>query len=596
MDFRKEVTCECSKNVSVADIFLRAQFIRGIKDSWIKEQLVQSELTDFNALVDKAIALETSKIDGRELSKSTTTTIDDINKVSKRSRNRQSNDIKTSFRNRNTNQRDFATNYRRKSKKPSLDFEILVINNLCLRCGHNSHLSRDCRSNPNNLKCKACKSTGHVQKVCIKILLKAHRSNSPTQETNYLKTYQDIGVNTIIDIYDNRNSGSSVDSTKYFIYVKIENCFQKFEVDTGAAYTLIPNDQFQKLGIKRQLEPTRIAFRSYTENVFVPLGKVQVKVEHKGQISNEDLYVVPDGFEPLLGRIWIRHLKINLNEIDQNIEDKIKSEVFSIQNISDIERHFPQVFEQKKLVLQRSPDSEITMKLLNDIFATHGYPLFMVSDNASIFTSEEFKYFCRMNGIRQKFIAPGHPATNGLAERNFQTLKDRLKLMSSENVPINLKVQRILFRYRATPLANGKSPAEMYLNRKIRIRLDAMFPFCERKSEQLIKPSTRIIKVGRKDWKLGVVTQKLCHLHYIVKLDDGREVKRHINQMQKSEVQNEEVISNAPTSDLEPFLNQDCDPGHYQFIKPSTTQRNSSLRRSTRVRRPPAYLQDYDRS
>ncbi|CAL1288653.1 unnamed protein product [Larinioides sclopetarius] len=119
---------------------------------------------------------------------------------------------------------------------------------------------------------------------------------------------------------------------------------------------------------------------------------------------------------------------------------------------------------------------------------------------------------------------------------------------------------------------------------------------------------------NKPNWKLGVVTQKLGHLHYIVKLDDGREVKRHINQMQKSGVQNEEVISNAPTSDLEPFLNQDCDPGHYQFIKPSTTQRNRlttdrdlgdsdqqqrsspPIRRSTRVRRPPAYLQDNDRS
>ncbi|GBN35918.1 hypothetical protein AVEN_54306-1 [Araneus ventricosus] len=34
------VACECNKNVSVADIFLRAQFIRGIKDSWIKEQIL----------------------------------------------------------------------------------------------------------------------------------------------------------------------------------------------------------------------------------------------------------------------------------------------------------------------------------------------------------------------------------------------------------------------------------------------------------------------------------------------------------------------------------------------------------------------------
>ncbi|GBL97384.1 Uncharacterized protein K02A2.6 [Araneus ventricosus] len=274
-------------------------------------------------------------------------------------------------------------------------------------------------------------------------------------------------------------------------------------------------------------------------------------------------------------------------------------------------------------VLQRSPNSEITMKLLNEIFATHGYPLVMVSDNASIFTNEEFKYFCCTNGIKQKFIAPGHPATNGLAKRNVQTLKDKLKLMTSENLPIHLKVQRILFRYRATPLANGKLPAEMYLNRKIRIKLDAMFPHYEMKSEQKIKPRTRVIQVGERvrtkffvnnklNWKLRVVTQKLGHLHYIVKSDEGREVKRHINQMQKSAIQNEEVISNA--SHWKPSFSEGYNPDYYQFINRPITQRNrlttdrdlgdnnqqqrSSplIRRPARFRRSPAYLQDYDLS
>ncbi|GBM73152.1 Uncharacterized protein K02A2.6 [Araneus ventricosus] len=265
------------------------------------------------------------------------------------------------------------------------------------------------------------------------------------------------------------------------------------------------------------------------------------------------------------------------------------------------------------------------MKLLNEIFATHGYPLVVVSDNASIFTNEEFKYFCCTNGIKKKFIAPGHPATNGLAERNVQTLKDKLKLVTSETLPIHLKVQRILFRYRATPLANGKLPAEMYLNRKILIKLDAMFPHYEITSEQKIRPRTRIIKEGERvqtkffvnnklNWKLGVVTQKLGHLHCIVKLDEGREVKRHINQMQKSAIQKEEVISNAPTSNSKPSLSEDYNSDYYEFINRPITQRNrlttdrdlgdndqhqrSSplIRRYARFRRPPAYLQDYDLS
>ncbi|GBN50916.1 hypothetical protein AVEN_61304-1 [Araneus ventricosus] len=117
----------------------------------------------------------------------------------------------------------------------------------------------------------------------------------------------------------------------------------------------------------------------------------------------------------------------------------------------------------------------------------------------------------------------------------------------------------------------------MYLNRKIRIKLDAMFPHYEMTSEQNIKPRTRIIQVGERvrtkffvnnklNWKLGVVTQKLGHLHYIVKLDEGKEVKRHINQMQKSAIQKKEIISNAPTSTSKPSFSEDYNPDYYQFI------------------------------
>ncbi|GBN82649.1 hypothetical protein AVEN_70957-1 [Araneus ventricosus] len=104
-------------------------------------------------------------------------------------------------------------------------------------------------------------------------------------------------------------------------------------------------------------------------------------------------------------------------------------------------------------------------------------------------------------------------------------------------------------------------------------------------SEEKIKPRIQIIKEGgrvrtkffvnnKSNWKLGVVTQKLGHLHYIVKLDEGREVKPHINQMQKSAIQMEEVISNAPTSNSKPSLSEDYNPDYYQFINTPITQRN----------------------
>jgi hypothetical protein len=59
----------CEKVNSVSDIYLRVQFIRRLRDNWIREQILQSNLTSFYAFPSKAIALEASKIYTMQLSK-----------------------------------------------------------------------------------------------------------------------------------------------------------------------------------------------------------------------------------------------------------------------------------------------------------------------------------------------------------------------------------------------------------------------------------------------------------------------------------------------------------------------------------------------
>lgn len=78
-------------------------------------------------------------------------------------------------------------------------------------------------------------------------------------------------------------------------------------------------------------------------------------------------------------------------------------------------------------IINEPPIAAITIDRLNKIFTTRGYPAALVSDNASIFTCPTFRNYCKDNGIFQKFSAPNHPATNGLAERMVQSLKKKLK-------------------------------------------------------------------------------------------------------------------------------------------------------------------------
>ena len=68
-----------------------------------------------------------------------------------------------------------------------------------------------------------------------------------------------------------------------------------------------------------------------------------------------------------------------------------------------------------------------TIQELRSVFATHGLPEMIVTDNGTEFTSNEFQEFTTRNGIRHTKTAPYHPASNGLAERECKPLKKDLK-------------------------------------------------------------------------------------------------------------------------------------------------------------------------
>lgn len=284
----------------------------------------------------------------------------------------------------------------------------------------------------------------------------------------------------------------------------------------------------------------------------------------------------------------------------------------------------------KVKIFNQSPTSASTIEALRDIFAFHGFLEGLVSDNAKIFTSDEFGLFCRNSGIFRKFSAPGHPATNGLAERNVGTLKKRLAAMENdEPSTIKQKVREILFRYRATPLndGSGKSPAELYLHRPIRIELDAIRPIKVQRST--LKPAWRSLNVGdrvqaryyhnnKAQWSLGTVLKKLGTLHYWVKVDDGYTFKRHINQLRRCDIAQDQDVKKK-TVTFKEIANDDPSMGIKQQIIPpellpellvtppvqqpleeprplqpeGPVAEPPPIRRSNRPHRPPVYLRDY---
>ena len=124
--------------------------------------------------------------------------------------------------------------------------------------------------------------------------------------------------------------------------------------------------------------------------------------------------------------------------------------------------YYSRFIEIAKLSSSTSSDVINHMK---SIFARHGYPSMLVSDNGTQYASQEFAEFMREHKIQHITSSPTHSSGNGEAERAVRTVKNLLKG--------SVDPYAALLQYRATPLANGYSPAELLMSRRLQTGLPA---------------------------------------------------------------------------------------------------------------------------
>ena len=103
---------------------------------------------------------------------------------------------------------------------------------------------------------------------------------------------------------------------------------------------------------------------------------------------------------------------------------------------------------------------------LKNIFAHHGIPETVVTDNGRQFTSSEFQTFAKQWNFTHCTSSPYYPTSNGEAERAVQTAKH---ILEQEDPFL------ALLTYRATPTGPTRvSPAELAMGRQLRTTLPTL--------------------------------------------------------------------------------------------------------------------------
>jgi hypothetical protein len=208
---------------------------------------------------------------------------------------------------------------------------------------------------------------------------------------------------------------------------------------------------------------------------------------------------------------------------------------------------WPEIYEMK------STTSAKTIQVFRKIFAAHGLPSILVTDNGPQWISEEFAEFLNCNGVKHIRGAPYHPETNGLAENMVKTFKRSLKAANSEGVDLDGALQLFLLSYRSTPHSvTGQTPAKLLRGSELRTRLDLLRPelrrTVEKRQHKQIQPSenrrnpgyvvgehvwARDYRTNHPNWQRAEVSHA-SGSHYEVQLESGAKTRRHRDQLRAS--------------------------------------------------------------
>ena len=142
-----------------------------------------------------------------------------------------------------------------------------------------------------------------------------------------------------------------------------------------------------------------------------------------------------------------------------------------------------------------------TIMKLERIFATHGVPSIVNSDNGPPYTSHEFKSYMEEIGAKHRKITPLWPQANSEAENYMKPLMKAIRAACTEKKDWKKELYTFLLNYRATPHSTtGFPPSELLFNRVIRTKLPQLVTVRNKKKDATVRSKDENAKTKMKQY------------------------------------------------------------------------------------------------
>ena len=158
-------------------------------------------------------------------------------------------------------------------------------------------------------------------------------------------------------------------------------------------------------------------------------------------------------------------------------------------------------------------DNLTVLNALMEIFSLYGFPMELLTDQGSVFTSHLTRLMCETFGIKKLQTSPYHPQSDGALEKWHACLKGMIKRSGGRLSEWDQQLKYVLFAYRDTPhCVTGYSPFSLMFGRDVRGPLHFL-------KTSWVEGDVDVCKVG--DW-LASVKAKMGEMSEIV---SDRELK-----------------------------------------------------------------------